>query len=232
MASRRIVGALRILLLLTGAGGGGAVSADGVADAALDRWLDAQAGLTSWKSEFVQTRHLEALTQPLSAPGTVWFVAPDRFRWELGRPVRSIALRDGSNLWMLSPPLKRAERYELATVAQGPMKDALTLLDSGFPRNGAEFRKRFELLQFSGTNATWMFRLRPRSLATRRLLPALSLEVRTNDLALVASELEFSDGSRMRNDFTGSERNPSIPPDTFAPVLDPGWKITTPAAPR
>jgi outer membrane lipoprotein-sorting protein len=213
------------------AAGGDACAAES-ADAALDRWLEAQAGLTSWKSEFVQTRHLQALAQPLSAPGTVWFEAPDRFRWELGRPVRSIALRNGSDLWMLSPALKRAERYGLASVAQGPMKDALTLLDTGFPRNGADFRKRFELLQFSGTNAAWVFRLRPRSPATRRLLPALSLEVRTNDLALVASELEFSDGSRMRNEFTASERNPSISPDTFTPSLGPEWKVTEPASPR
>jgi len=198
----------------------------------LDRWLATQAGLASWTAQFTQTRHLQALTHPLSSPGRVWFQAPDRFRWELGDPAKSIALRDGSDLWMLSPALKRAEQYPLDPAASGPMKDALTLLDSGFPRDGAGFRSRFDLVEMVTTNALWRFRLRPRDAATRRLLPALTLEVRTNDLALAASELQFTDGSRLRNEFHDAERNPEIPGSLFSPGLDESWKIIRPAPPR
>ncbi|MBN8247809.1 MAG: outer membrane lipoprotein carrier protein LolA [Verrucomicrobia bacterium] len=201
-------------------------------DETLDRWLTAQAGLTSWTAQFTQVRHLQALTQPLSSPGRVWFQAPDQFRWELGDPAKSIALRNGTDLWMLSPALKRAEQYPLDARTPGPMKDALTLLDSGFPRDGAEFRRRFELLELVTTNAQWRFRLRPRAAASRRLLPALTLEVRTNDLALAASELQFTDGSRLRNEFHDAERNPDIPASLFAPGLDRSWKITRPEGPR
>lgn len=226
---RRYAGsALTLMLLLLPAVSTAAQSADAI----LDRWLSAQSGLTSWTARFTQTRHLTALAQPLSSPGRVWFEAPDLFRWELGDPVKSIALRNGTDLWMLSPALKRAEHYPMDGRAPGPMRDALTLLDSGFPRDGVEFRRRFELVQLVTTNAQWQFRLRPRATATRRLLPALTLEVRTNDLALAASELQFTDGSRLRNEFHDDERNPSIPAPLFAPGLDGSWKVTRPEGAR
>ncbi|HAB15735.1 MAG TPA: hypothetical protein DCE44_04715 [Verrucomicrobiales bacterium] len=197
-------------------------------DAALERWLMAQAQLKSWSAEFVQTRHLQTLTRPLTASGRVWFAAPDQFRWELGSPPQSVAMRSGDELWMLSPPLKRAERYILAAARRGPMKDSLALLDTGFPRDPTDFRKRFELLTFSNTNAVYEFRLRPRDLGTRRVLPELTLVVTTNLLELAASDLTFADGSRLRNDFTNALRNPTVEPAVFAPALDATWKITNP----
>lgn len=200
------------------------------ADEALQTWLGSQTQLNSWTADFTQTRHLAALTQPLSAPGRVWFEAPDRFRWELGQPARSVALRDGEDLLVLSPALKRAERYSLGGTARGPVKDALALLDTGFPRDAATFRARFDVLGLTATNATWIFRLRPRLAATRQLLPALSLEIRTNDMALVATELRFTDGSRLRNDFTNAVRNPSIAADRFSTALDASWTLSNPTA--
>ncbi|HRI15640.1 MAG TPA: outer membrane lipoprotein carrier protein LolA [Verrucomicrobiota bacterium] len=188
----------------------------------------AQAQLKSWSAEFVQTRHLQTLTRPLTASGRVWFAAPDQFRWELGSPPQSVAMRSGDELWMLSPPLKRAERYILAAARRGPMKDSLALLDTGFPRDPTDFRKRFELLTFSNTNAVYEFRLRPRDLGTRRVLPELTLVVTTNLLELAASDLTFADGSRLRNDFTNALRNPTVEPAVFAPALDATWKITNP----
>jgi len=201
----------------------------GAADEALARWLGTQTELKSWTADFVQTRHLQALLQPLTTPGKVWFAAPDQFRWEVGQPARSIALREGDQLVVLAPTLKRAERYSLVEAARGPMKDALALLDTGFPRDAVEFRRRFDLLSFAATNATWVFQLQPHSASTRKLLPELTLVVTTNDFALAATELRFADGSRLRNDFTNAVRNPALDPKLFQSHLDGSWKVTEPA---
>src|SRR5437016_3705983 len=53
-------------------------------------WLAAQTNVQSWSANFVQTRSLKSLTQPLTATGHVWFAAPSRFRWELGNPAQTI----------------------------------------------------------------------------------------------------------------------------------------------
>ena len=201
-------------------------------DVVLARWLAAQTNLTSWSADFMQTRQLKALTHPLTTPGKVWFVAPDRFRWELGQPAQSIALRTGDELLVLSPKLKRAERYTLSAAARGPMKDALALLDTGFPRDAMEFRHRFDLLAVTETNATFALRLQPRTAAARRLMPELTVHAATNDFALTATELRFADGSRLRNDFTHALKNPALDPGLFSVPLDATWKVTEPLKPH
>ena len=65
------------------------------ASAVLDAWFAAQKDLHSWSADFVQTRILKTLTQPLTAVGRLWFAEPNDFRWELGRPAQTIALRNG-----------------------------------------------------------------------------------------------------------------------------------------
>ena len=197
-------------------------------DQILDRWLVSQKNLTSWTAEFVQTRHLKALTEPLTAPGRLWFVAPDRFRWELGNPVQSIALRAESNLLVLSPRLKRAERYPLGDLQKGPLKDVLALLDTGFPRDAAEFHRRFNLLTLATTNGTHAFHLQPRAASVRRLLSELTVVVTASEFSLAATELVFADGSRLQNEFKNCAMNPIVDEALFRPVFDSSWKVTEP----
>lgn len=198
----------------------------------LEQWLQRSHTLKSWEAHFVQTRHLKALTHPLTTPGRVWFLAPDRFRWELGEPVQSLVLRDGSNLQVLSPRLRRVEEISL-TNAAGPLREAMALLDSGFPRDAAAFHRQFKLLS-SGTNQSaggvpvHAFRLQPKASGARRFLPELVVEVTVADLQLTATELQFTDGSRMRNDFTAAILNPGMDPGLFRTNLDASWKKVGP----
>lgn len=197
----------------------------------LGPWLAAQTQVTSWSAEVVQIRSLATLTRPLSTPGHVWYVAPDKFRWELGRPPRSVAIRDGETLWVLSPPLRRAEKYALGTLSAGPAREALALLDSGFPRDIEAFRRRFEVVQATETNAVWRIQLRPRNEASRKLVPELVLEIGAADRVLRATELRFTDGSRLRNEFTAPKTGELIESQLFNPGVDATWKITEPATP-
>src|SRR3954453_5232517 len=82
--------------------------------------LNAQTNLQTWEADFVQTRCLKALTQPLTATGHVWFAAPNRFRWELGQPPQTIAVRQTEQLLVIYPRLKRVERYPLDSAKAGP----------------------------------------------------------------------------------------------------------------
>src|SRR5258708_6173772 len=59
----------------------------------LSAWLAAQPNIHSWSADFIQTRMFKSLTQPLTSSGQVWFEEPNRFRWELGHPPQTIAVR-------------------------------------------------------------------------------------------------------------------------------------------
>ena len=177
----------------------GAVLADEGADF-IGAWLARQTNVQTWSAEFRQTRFLKSLAQPLVSTGRVWFAAPRNFRWELGGPPpQSVAIREGEVLQVLYPKLKRAERYDLGAMKDRQWKDALGLLQSGFPRSRGEFETDFRLLSVTGTNGTHLVELQPRSAGARRLMPRLAIGVAMNDFSVVSTELFFADGSSMRN---------------------------------
>src|SRR2546426_7166471 len=80
----------------------------------LSSWLAAQTNIQSWSADFIQTRTFKSLTQPLTATGHVWFAEPNRFRWELGHPPQTIAVRATTEMLVIYPRLKRVERYPLS----------------------------------------------------------------------------------------------------------------------
>ena len=62
----------------------------------LDAWLAQQAQAKTWSADVVQIRKLKSLVRPLESRGRVWFRQPNRFRWQLGEPPRTIAVRTAS----------------------------------------------------------------------------------------------------------------------------------------
>jgi outer membrane lipoprotein-sorting protein len=126
---------------------------------------------------------------------------------------------------LLSPRLKRAELATLGT-ATGTLREALSLLDTGFPRDAAEFRRRFQLLSLTTTNATHTLRLQPRVAQTRRMFPEFTVVLGTNDLELIATEIRLGDGSILRNDFTNAVRNARVDEAQFDTTPPSGYQVT------
>lgn len=200
-------------------------------DSVLNRWLAAQAELKTWTADCTQTRSLKTLTQPLVARGRVWFAAPDRFRWELGQPAQTIAVRRGDQMWISYPRLKRAEHYDLSGSQTGPWRDALGLLEAGFPRSRQQLDRRFKIASLQATNEVWTFALQPNSAQARRFITEVGVAVGMKDCALLATELTFADGSKMRNDFTNIVLNPTLGEALFNPPVDAGFTVTEPLKP-
>ncbi|HVK57599.1 MAG TPA: outer membrane lipoprotein carrier protein LolA [Candidatus Kapabacteria bacterium] len=173
-------------------------------------WLAHQTNVQTWTADFTQTRSLIALAQPLVSTGQVWFTAPQNFRWELGRD-QTIAIRNDDTMLVLYPRLNRAERYAFANNTRSEWKDALALLQSGFPRSRDELEKQFNVISVSETNspAALQLHLEPRSAGARKLMPRINILLTTN-LVLSGTELVFIDGSRMRNDFSNVRTNVDV----------------------
>jgi outer membrane lipoprotein-sorting protein len=194
----------------------------------LNGWLSAQARLTTWTAGFVQTRALKTLTQPLVSRGQVWFGAPNRFRWELGDPAQTIALRATNEMLVVYPRLKRIERYSLAADAAGPWKDALDLLEAGFPRDRQDLEARFKIARVVSTNGTHTLTLEPKSAGARRMMPKLGVVLDQGNFSLRATELSFADGSTLRNDFTNAVINPPLDDARFAFPVPADYTVTEP----
>jgi outer membrane lipoprotein-sorting protein len=197
-------------------------------DTLLSDWLDAQTNLTTWSADVVQTRTLKSLVQPLTTTGRVWFAAPNLFRWELGDPPQTIAVRQPDRMLVIYPRLNRVEQFPLDGGPAGPWRDALPLIEAGFPRSAADLESRFRILSISPGTDRHEIVLQPVLLSARRLMPRISVFLTADPLALRATELEFADGSSLRNDFTNAVHNPTLDPDLFHPSLDPQWKQVQP----
>jgi len=176
----------------------------------------------------VQTRSFKTLAQPLVSNGKVWVAMPDRFRWELGQPAQTIALRQPSALTIIYPRLKRAEKYSLSAGQTGPWKDALALLEASFPRSRTNFESQFQILALTQTNGVANLTLQPRSSAARKFVARLEISFRANDFLPVSTALVFSDGSSLRNEFSHSVLNAPLEPQLFEVKLEADFTIMEP----
>lgn len=200
-------------------------------DPVLSAWLEAHEKLQTWSAEVVQTRHLAVLAEPLVSTGRVWYSRPGLFRWELGAPPETIAIRSSNILLLVYPGLKRAERYPLDQSHAGPLREALTLMEAGFPRDEASLRKGYLISTEPSDAGRCRIRLEPRASAAKRLITCVSLTFQTNVFNLVASQIDFADGSRLQNEFTSSISNQPLPPDLFSTNLAPDCKLVEPLKP-
>jgi outer membrane lipoprotein-sorting protein len=194
----------------------------------LAAWLDSQTNIQTWSADVVQTRTLKSLTQPLTATGRVWFAEPNLFHWELGSPPQTIAIRKRDELLVIYPRLKHAERYPLNGNVSSQWRDALALLEAGFPRSQAEVESQFHILSQTVSNRVCEVVLQPKSASARRMMPQIKIAFSTADFSLRATELQIADGSTMRNDFNNAVLNPKLDPALFTPKLDSDFKIVEP----
>jgi outer membrane lipoprotein-sorting protein len=197
-------------------------------NALLGSWFAAQTNIQTWTSEFVQTRTFKSLTEPLTATGHVWFATPNRFRWELGDPAQTIAVRAPEEMLVIYPRLKRVERFPLSGEQTGPWRDALELLETGFPRSEAEMASRLKILSQTVSNGACELVLQPRSAGGRRMMPQIKIAFDVRDFSLRANELQFADGSTMRNDFKNPVLNPKLEESLFSPPIPADYKIVEP----
>jgi outer membrane lipoprotein-sorting protein len=206
-----------------------AISSDAAEPSALvTSWLNAQTNIKTWTAEVVQTRNLKSLAKPLIAEGHVWFAAPNHFRWEIGSPPQTIAVRKTDEMLVIYPRLKRAERFPLNQQNTGAFKDTLALLDAGFPRSRADLDARFQITSQNTSNEVCTIVLQPKSPSARRMMPEIRVSFGTNDWTLRATELQFADGSTMHNRFTNPKLNPPVDEKLFNPALEADIKIVEP----
>lgn len=199
-----------------------------LSSSAVQQWLAAQTNLRTWSADLTQTRQLKTLTHPLVSTGHVWFAAPNKFRWEIGSPAQTIAVRSGEEMFVIYPRLKRAEKYPLTGDRMGPWKDTLGLLEAGFPRSEAEIERQFRVAQVTTSHDIQSLHLEPRSASARKMMPRIVVSFSTNDFTLRATELHFGDGSVMRNDFRNGKINPALDDTLFQPNLTADVKVVEP----
>lgn len=195
----------------------------------LNGWFAAQSSLHTWSADAVQTRVIKSFSQPLVSTGKVWVATPDRFRWELGQPPQMIAIRQPGQLVLLYPRLKQVEKYPLNANDHGPWREVLALLEASFPRSRSQLESQFKIGAVTETNGVVQVSLQPKSGLARKFMTEIVVGFRASDFTAASTELKFSDGSSMRNDFSNSVVNAPLADSLFEPEIPPDYKVSEPA---
>jgi outer membrane lipoprotein-sorting protein len=78
------------------------------------------------------------------------------------------------------------------------------------------------------TNSLAQIELQPKSAAARKFMTGIRVSLRTNDFSLAATEMRFSDGSSMRNDFSNVQSNAPLPEGIFDAKVEEGYTVVEP----
>ena len=176
--------------------------------APLKKWLARQDDFHSVSADFMQTRALRVLRDPVATPGRLWFSAPDSLRWELGTPAKTVVLRKGEGFLVILPAKKKAERHVSAGTGQ-PM-GGVAMMRFPLAKDFADFQRQFEVLAVSSAEGRCHIEMAPRDPQARKFLAALKFDFDPANGHLLAFEMALRDGSSMRNEFSNVRVNQKI----------------------
>lgn len=194
--------------------------------APVERWLGRMGETQSVEADFVQQRYLRTLRKPLSTKGHLWLAYPDNFRWELGDPPTTIAIRDKDRLTVIEPRKKSTRVFLLAAkdgVRDSSAPPSLQSMAQSFPRSMEELIEHYEIRDLVQKDDVYELTVKPRD----KSLSAMRQVVFHIDAAkyfLRAVEFQFSDNSKVRTSFTRLTFNHEIPASTFKPNLE-GYQV-------
>lgn len=177
----------------------------------LEKWIGRQKSMRSLDADFVQERKLPSLKKPVSTPGRMRMVRPGKLRWELGNPVKTLAVSDGKTMTLLDVARKRGKTIDAGSAEARQF----TLLSDEAFRDLAGFRQAFELVESRMSGPIYQLTVRPKDKGMRKRVPWLFLDIDTRSHELRALDLELDDKSRIRTVFSNTKVNAKVDPALF-----------------
>jgi outer membrane lipoprotein carrier protein len=178
-------------------------------------WLERQHEIKSLSADFVQTRSLRSLQSPIRNKGHLWLVKPDLFRWQLGDPPKTVVVRQGRNVDLISP-FKRQMRPLDPSEAQRQLgMQGAAMMDTPVAKNYPDFISRFDILNVQSSSDRCEISILPRQDEARKFLERISLTFKVSDGHLLAFGMRLRSGAAIENEFTQVEINQPIPRSVF-----------------
>lgn len=207
---------LRVLIALVLAGSAATDCAAEVVDVRpLKRWMAQQGEVRTLSADFVQTRSFRALKSPLANKGRMWLSAPGKMRWELGEPAKAIALKTEEGFFLIEPAKRRAEKFTGDQLEKQSGMRGMAMMEFPMARSYSEFDRTFEVLSLTSGDDRCDVVLLPRDQQTRKMMKRIALAFRPATGELIEFEMEFKDGSKLRNEFLNVKTNGRLDPSVF-----------------
>ena len=195
-----------------------ALLAPGIAradNAPLDAWLKRQVSITTLDAGFTQERRLPALKNPTITSGRLSFSKPDKVRWQLGEPIESLAVSDGTTLTLIDTATKTARQ----TGVDSPQAARFSLLSGRAFQSPESFHQAFEIIDSRVTTGIYQYTLKSKDRRVRAQIPWIFIDLDPQKNELRALEMELQDKSRLRTVFQNPRFNQKLDDSLFKPDL-------------
>lgn len=181
----------------------------------LETCLAAQKKIRSISAEFTQTRALRTLKSPIAIKGRFWFSSPDKFRWELGDPAKTIVIGSRQGATILQPLKKRAEKVSFDSPRATGAADLIRMMEMNKNQTVDDFQKHMRVLSLKNIGPHCRLEMLPKDPDAAKGLSALFLEFHPATGNWVAFEFVTKEGSSMRTEFTHVQLNPKLDSHIF-----------------
>jgi outer membrane lipoprotein carrier protein len=163
-------------------------------------------------ARFEQVQHRSILAQPLRSTGRLAYAQPDKVRWEVEGPVRSVFVLNGARVSTAMPDLDHSETLDLS---QSP--EAARLVQGLMVWLGGDLERvarDYDLAWQAGPPP--VATLTPRDPTLQKLLSRIVLQLEAGQIRRVT--LHEPGGDRVEIALSDVAVDPALPEATFAPV--------------
>jgi outer membrane lipoprotein carrier protein len=189
----------------------------------LERLSALRKDLHSIRADVSQEKQLAILRKKVYVSGAVTIAKPNRLRWEVSKPDRSVTVIDGETMTVYHPDLKEAQTYKLSENIMA--RNSLSLFASAMSGAIEELEKKFKVEVSSWENEI-VLRLVPISRIAGRYLSSVTIYYDKAKGLPRAFEVLTPKGDSTLTKLENITINPPIDAETFRMKLPPDAWIT------
>lgn len=193
--------------------------ADEAARKVISDWISAQKDIKALEVEFVQDRKLRGLKKPLRSEGKFWLSKPDKMRWQVGNPVKTLAIYN-EELATVIKPEKNEYRQRKSGASDESSEAERNFLQSGLPESLEAFEKFAKIggteeVEFNASLTGVELTLLDKKAASA--IESLILFIDEKNQLLAGYEIKFRDRSEVLTRFSKINRSPILNDALFTP---------------
>ena len=182
---------------------------------ALKTCLEARRNIKTISADFTQTRALKTLKSPIAVKGHFWFAAPDRFRWQLGDPPKTIIIGAKEGNMVIHPSTKHAEKSTLTTSGSFPSQKVFEMMGLSGKRTLEEFQKHMNVLSLKTSGTRCHLEMLPKDPLANRGLSSINLDFDTGTGQWLGFEIVTREGSSICTELNNVRTNSVIAGGVF-----------------
>jgi len=177
----------------------------------LRHMTSAAADIKNFRTDFIQQRHLSVLHEPLLSRGICFFEAPDKLRWELTSPFRTVLIYNADQVAKFEPEKDHLRKMNFGggDVMRNVLRQIISWMRGDFNSAGAVYDLQIE----KGTPV--ILKLIPKSKKLRRSLRFIQLFTTPATYRVQRVRIQESDTDYIQIDFEHMRENLALPPALF-----------------